>query len=219
MKIKLTNQESVHAAWVKVGTVLIAGAVAGIATGLAGSWTLAPLITWDVAGALYVASTWRRVLGMSPEVVRAHATREDPTRIAADVVLIVSSLASLAAVGAVLADSSTGSSDTQAMLALLCIASVVVAWLLVHTIFALRYAELYYTKPAGGVEFGDTKTPTYADFAYLAFTLGMTYQVSDTTLGSRQFRITALRHALLAYLFGTIIVATTINLVAGLAKG
>jgi uncharacterized membrane protein len=68
------------------------------------------------------------------------------------------------------------------------------------------------------VDFGDTKTPVYADFAYLAFTLAMTYQVSDTTLHTRLMRRIALGQALLSYGFGTIIIATTINLVANLGK-
>jgi uncharacterized membrane protein len=89
---------------------------------------------------------------------------------------------------------------------------------MIHTVYALRYAEIYYRDPVGGVDFGDTKSPVYADFAYLAFTLGMTFQVSDTTLSRREFRAAALRQALLSYLFGTIIIATTINLIAGLGR-
>jgi len=88
----------------------------------------------------------------------------------------------------------------------------------VHTIYTLRYALLFYTAPIGGVDFKEHGLPSYADFAYLSLTLGMTFQVSDTDLNTRAFRKTALRHALLSYLFGTIIVATTINLIAGLGK-
>lgn len=89
---------------------------------------------------------------------------------------------------------------------------------MVHTVFALRYAGLYYSGPDGGVNFNDNEKPAYADFAYLAFTIGMTYQVSDTALTTRAVRHTALRHALLSYLLGTVIIAATINLAAGLAK-
>ena len=82
----------------------------------------------------------------------------------------------------------------------------------------LRYARLYFDGTPGGVDFGDTDAPRYTDFAYLAFTLGMTYQVSDTTLQTSPFRVLALRQALLSYLFGAVILAATINLVAGLAN-
>jgi uncharacterized membrane protein len=68
------------------------------------------------------------------------------------------------------------------------------------------------------VDFEDHVRPPYTDFAYLAFTIGMTFQVSDTDLQSAQFRALALRHALLSYVFGAVILAATINLVASLAS-
>ncbi|MDT5017597.1 MAG: hypothetical protein QOD39_3757, partial [Mycobacterium sp.] len=83
----------------------------------------------------------------------------------------------------------------------------------------LRYAMLFYSGPEGGVNFNQPSSPRYTDFAYLAFTIGMTFQVSDTDLRTPAFRATALRHALLSYLFGAVIVATTINLVAGFGSG
>jgi uncharacterized membrane protein len=93
------------------------------------------------------------------------------------------------------------------------------SWLLVHTVYTLRYAMLYYAGRDGGIDFNQTTSPRYSDFAYLAFTLGMTFQVSDTDLKTPAIRATALRHALLSYLFGAVIVATMINLVAGLGGG
>ena len=71
---------------------------------------------------------------------------------------------------------------------------------------------------SGGVDFNEDRRPRYSDFAYLAFTIGMTFQVSDTDLTSKAMRTTALRHALLSYVFGTAIIATTINLIAGLTQ-
>lgn len=91
------------------------------------------------------------------------------------------------------------------------------SWLTVHTIFTLRYAVLYYAEPVGGVEFHMDDLPSYRDFAYLAMTIGMTFQVSDTDLKSTAMRATALRHALLSYLFGSLILAAAVNLVAGLS--
>jgi uncharacterized membrane protein len=85
----------------------------------------------------------------------------------------------------------------------------------VHTVHVLRYARLYYSEPEGGVDFGG-EAPDYTDFAYLALTIGMTYQVSDTTLTAKRVRRVALRHALLSYLYGAVIVAIMVNTVAGL---
>ena len=87
----------------------------------------------------------------------------------------------------------------------------------IHAVFTLRYARLYYAE-AGGVDFNEASDPDYRDFLYLALTLGMTYQVSDTDITSKAIRRTATRHGLLSYVFGTVIVAMTINVVAGLVR-
>jgi uncharacterized membrane protein len=104
----------------------------------------------------------------------------------------------------------------RGLLAALGLVSIGVSWLTVHTIFALRYALLYYAEPAGGIDFNSDERPSYRDFTYLAMTIGMTFQVSDTALSSSAIRAAALRHALLSYLFGSLILASAVNLVAGL---
>ncbi len=100
--------------------------------------------------------------------------------------------------------------------------TIVCSWLLVHTVFALRYAHVYYTEPEGGIDFKTqprgTEDPDYLDFAYTAFTIGMTFQVSDTDITRREMRHQLLRHALISFLFGAVILATTVNVVAGLLK-
>jgi len=125
-------------------------------------------------------------------------------------------VASLAAVSVVLVNAHAAHGATQAMLAGLGLLSVAVSWFTVHTVFTLRYALLYYATPEGGIDFKMAERPSYRDFAYVALTLGMTFQVSDTDLRSTQMRATALRHALLSYLFGAVILAVAINLIAGL---
>ena len=98
------------------------------------------------------------------------------------------------------------------------LASVALAWSSIHTVYALRYARLYYSPPEGGIDFHDD-APSYADFAYLALTIGMTFQVSDTNLTGKRVRRTALHHALTSYVFGAMILAVTVNLVAPLLGG
>ena len=97
----------------------------------------------------------------------------------------------------------------------LALLSVSLSWIVVHTVYALRYAHLFYTGD-GGIDFPGTKAPGYGDFAYLSLTIGMTFQVSDTDVSSHDVRMTVLRHALLSYLFGFAVIALTINVVAGL---
>jgi uncharacterized membrane protein len=136
---------------------------------------------------------------------RAHATREDTARALADLVVLIASVASLAGVVCLLAAGSGGHGAGEAIAAGLGIASVTGAWAVVHTVFTLRYALLYYTDGTGEIDFNQAERPAYVEFAYLAFTLGMTYQVSDTDLQTGPIRATALRHALLSYLLGAVV--------------
>lgn len=170
----------------------------------------------DVGAIVYVVWVYVTSMGLDAEQTRALATKDDPGRIALDAVLLLASVGALAAVAEVIAQGSKSKgvqADVRAGLGAL---SVVCAWFLVHTVFMLRYARLYYGDAKGGIDFNEKEEPRFADFAYLAFTVGMTFQVSDTQISSGIVRRTILRHALLAYLFGTVFVATTINLVAGL---
>jgi uncharacterized membrane protein len=82
----------------------------------------------------------------------------------------------------------------------------------------LRYARLYYTGADGGISFNEDDPPAYSDFAYLAFTIGMTFQVSDTNIEDKTIRRTALRQALISYLFGAVLVAMTVNVGASLLR-
>ncbi len=192
----------------------IASAVAGAALG---SRALALLIGWDAAAFTYITWVWLAVGRLSDAQTERHAGTEDPGAAFADVVLLVASVASLLAVGLVIAGASGGHTSVVATVGL-AVVSVVLSWTVVHTVFMLRYARLYYSGASGGIDFNGGAKPRYADFAYLAFTIGMTFQVSDTGLRTSRLRATALQQALLSYLFGTVIVATTINLVVGLGK-
>jgi uncharacterized membrane protein len=218
MAITYGRGKSTSSAKLKVGIAALAGIIVAAATGKWLSWSLAPLLGWDVAALVYVVWIGTLVWKMDGTETGDHAVREDPSRSIADSIVIFASIASLAAVAVVLSKAHNASGAGQILLILLGVASVIIAWLVVHTVFALRYAELYYEGTPGGVDFNGASRPAYQDFAYLAFTLGMTFQVSDTALKTTEFRRVALRHAMISYLFGTVIVATTINLIAGLSK-
>jgi uncharacterized membrane protein len=217
MRVKLNDQRSVLSASTKLAIAAGVGVAGGVLAGALLSWKFAPLIAWDLAALAYLVPTWLQVLGFDAELAKKHALREDPSRVIADLVLVVASVASLAAVVGVLlgADGSTIEIFAQSLLALL---SIVISWFMVHTVNMLRYAELYYRGPEGGVDFAGTKHPVYSDFAYLPFTVGMTYQVSDTDVSSTEIRRVITKHGLLSFLFGTTIIAATINLIAGLGQ-
>lgn len=200
--------------------VTVAGAVGvavGAAVGVAAGWRYAAAAGWTVAAALFVSWTTAVVVPMDPRQTGTHATREDPTRPMTDAIVLLASVASLAGVMYLLGAGSGGGAE-EALSAGLGIASVVASWVVVHVVYTLQYALLYYSDPPGGIDFNQSDSPAYVDFAYLAFTLGMTYQVSDTNLQTRRIRATALRHALLSYFLGAVVLATVVNLVAGLGS-
>jgi uncharacterized membrane protein len=208
----------------RFAVMLLAGLLAATVAGLAGHWVQAPTIGWSAAALTYLVWVWLVIGRLDPASTRLHATAEDPARSTTDLLILAANGASLAAVAAVIVDSHSNS-NTAARIGggLLALASVALSWMLVQTLFTLRYAQLYYGtgrkagNKVGGIDFNQTRPPQYTDFAYLATSLGMTYQVSDTALQNHGIRAEALKHSLLSYLFGTIILATTINLVVGVA--
>ncbi|MGI8450882.1 MAG: DUF1345 domain-containing protein [Streptosporangiaceae bacterium] len=202
----------------RLGVSLAAGIVVGVVAVVFGAARYAPAAGWDAAAATLLSWTWFTIWPMGAGTTATHATREDPTRPLADTMLLGAAVVSLAAVGFFLLQASSAKGSTQDLLAGVGVGTVVLSWLVVHTVFTLRYAKLYYTGSDGGVNFNQSTPPRYSDFAYLSFTIGMTFQVSDTDLQTPAVRATALRHAMLSYLFGAVILAATINLIAGLAS-
>jgi len=165
---------------------------------------------------VFCGTVWLGIWPLSAELTADRATREDPSRATSDLLTLSASVASLAAVAIVVVAGHAAHDIERGLLAGLGLGTVAVSWFTVHTIFTLRYATLYYTEPIGGIDFNAHELPGYRDFAYLALTIGMTFQVSDTNLRSTQIRTAALKHALLSYLFGSVILAAAINLIAGL---
>ena len=195
----------------------VLGLAASMITAALAGWDYAPSVGWVCAAAVFLAWTWYVVRGMDADETAVHATHEDPSKRATELIILTASVASLGGVGYLLVQASTATGVAQGLAAALGVVSVAVSWLVVHTLFTLRYALLYYTNN-DGVDFNEAAAPRYTDFAYLAFTIGMTFQVSDTTLTNHVMRVTALRHALLSYLFGSLILAAAVNLVASLAS-
>jgi len=197
-----------------------AGVVGAVASALAGAGKAAPLIGWDVVAAVFCTWVWLSVVPQDAPQTFAHAVRENPSRALADLVLLVAAVASLiaVAVAVVLVEAGNAKGSMKLWEIGLGVVSVAASWTLVHTVFTLKYARLYYTGTDGGISFNEDDPPRYTDFAYLAFTVGMTFQVSDTDVSDKDIRRTILRHMLLSYVFGAVIIAVTINLVAGLTK-
>ncbi|MEU4402726.1 DUF1345 domain-containing protein [Micromonospora orduensis] len=195
------------------------GIVVGAGLALVLPPSLAPLAGWDAAALSWLVLVWRKIWPLDAGRTAALAVHEDPNRAIRDVLLLIACSASLLAVGLVVASAHAAPPGlARDLYGGLGVFSVVLSWLVVHTVFAARYARIYYTGPDGGVNFNQPEPPRYSDFAYVAFTIGTTFQVSDTNLTSNEMRRTVLRHSMLSYLFGAFIIAVTVNLLAGLAR-
>lgn len=194
------------------GIAVLAGTLVGGA-----QWPIAVSAAWGTTALVIVALVWVRIVGMDGAATKAHARAEDFSRAMTDFAVITASVASLLAVGYLLLRAGRSEGTHKALLIVLAIAVVAVSWTAVHTLYTVRYGDLYYRDPIGGIDFNDDE-PDYWDFAYLAFTIGMTFQVSDTSLTSKRMRRTAIRHAGLSFVFVAVIIALAINGVASLLR-
>jgi uncharacterized membrane protein len=198
---------------------VLVGAVVAVVAALLVSPVVGLLLGWDTAAVLYIGWLSLVLVGRDADQTARRARTTDPDRLFTDVALLSAAVASLGAVGVVLLRAPSNGSTLEFLQVGFGVVSVVLSWAMVHVLYTLRYAALYYGPPGGGIDFKCADLPTYHDFAYVAFTVGMTFQVSDTDLNSPAVRRTVLRHALLSFLFGTGILATTVNLVASLRGG
>jgi uncharacterized membrane protein len=194
------------------------GLIVGSSLAVVAPWQVAALVGWDVAAGLFLGRIRHELWDLDATETARVATSEDPSRATADAVLVTVSLVCIVGVGFTLIDAANSKGDEIAGLLGLAVLSLICSWLVVHTVFMLRYARLYYTGTDGGISFNEDDPPAYPDFAYLAFTIGMTFQVSDTNIEDKTIRRTALRHALISYLFGAVLVAMTVNVGASLLK-
>lgn len=201
---------------VRIVIAAVLGVAVALAVGNTVGWRFA-ITGWVVSAGVYVVWTRLILAGMDADQTCEYATREDPTRWAADAVIVSASVASLGGVAYVVAAASrSGPGAIEA--AVVGVLTVAASWFAVHTLFTVHYARLYYSDEPGGINFHDPEPPRFRDFAYVAFTVGMTFQVSDTEIGLTSIRATVLRHALLSYLLGAVVLAVTVNLIAGLGS-
>lgn len=199
----------------KMATAIGSGVIVTVLVGILDAWHYAVIAGWGAACLVYITWVWLAVWRLDGVQTKLHATMEDPGRRTLDLIIVLASAASVAGVVYIVVDAKHLSGGAQFGVALLAVVSVALSWTLVHTVYTLRYARLYY-RTGGGIDFNQKADPRYSDFAYLSFTLGMTFQVSDTDVSSSDIRQTILHHTLLSYLFGAVIVAATVNLIAGL---
>lgn len=169
----------------------------------------------------FLGFTWSLMLKATPDWMRQLAKRQDEGRVFILGSITGAAFVSLLAIGFLLKDSKNVPPEILVWHLGLAFFTIVGSWLLVHTIFALHYAHGYYQDSTtnadqGGLDFPDDREPDYWDFFYFSFVIGMTSQVSDVEISSRQLRRLALLHGILSFFFNTTLLAMSINIIAGL---
>ena len=199
-------------------------AACAVGAGLLGvvhsSTRIAALGAWDVGCLSLLLLSWLTIALCSVEATRARAAADDPGRTAVYLIVLITSGVSLIGTAALVRRAKLVAANEGDVLVALCLANVALSWALTQTSFALRYAHLYYREDqegVGGVEFPGGAAPAYFDFAYFAFTIGMCFQVSDTTVSSPQIRRAVLLQATLSFVYNTAILAVVLNLAFGFA--
>jgi uncharacterized membrane protein len=180
------------------------------------AWQVGFAVAFDAAAAVFLLSLVPLVRNRTPDAIRSHALTNDANRPLMLVLTTVVALAVMVAVGSQLDEVSDGGEYAIAKL----IGTLMLIWLFANSVFALHYAHAYYapqqgrTDP-GGLKFEGDEPPDYYDFAYFAFTLGMTFQTSDTAVSSRRLRRVAVVHSAAAFAYNIGVLAFTINVLGG----
>lgn len=200
----------------RIGLAAGVGLVAFVIVAATVGAALAVLASLAVVGTVFVGSSVAALWPMDAPSTQRTARRED-LRPAFDELLVVgAALASMVTIVVLLV---IGDSGDRRLAAALGLVGVFTSWAMLHVTYTARYAHLYYDEPDGGIDFNSKSSPAYRDFFYFSFNLGMTYQVSDTDVSSPRIRAVVLRHCLLSYVFGTVILAASVNLIAGIVTG
>ncbi|MGW6194699.1 DUF1345 domain-containing protein [Kribbella sp. NPDC055110] len=192
---------------------LAAGCVVGAVVALAWNVPLGVLSGIAAMAAAFVVTGVLVLWPMTSAATQHFVGREDFRPAVEESTVVAVTLGGLTGIALLLL---LGDSHSQNSAAAVGLAGVFMNWAMLHMMYAARYAHLYYLQPTGGIDFNSDEPPAYRDFFYFSYNLGMTYQVSDTSVSSAAIRSVVLRHCLLSYAFGTVILAATINLVAGI---
>ena len=196
---------------------VVGGFLLGVGVALAGAVLLGIIAGLGFTALLFVAAGFMTLWPMNATATRENARREDFQPWLEELLVVAIAITALVCAVLLLV---LGHSHQSGIAAAIVVLTVFANWALLHLMYAARYANLYYYAAAkpGGIDFNGDDPPAFRDFFYFSYNLGMTYQVSDTSVLTSLLRGVVLRHCLLSYLFGTVILATTINLVVGIVS-
>jgi len=194
---------------------LLAVAYAGALAAGHGAWD-GGAIAFDAAALVFLVSLVPLLRDSTPESMRAAAKANDANRVTILVLTTVLTVVAMAAIAGEIGEARRGDAVAVAKL----VGTLLLIWTFANSVYALHYAHMFYKSgaqkgDAGGLDFPGTRTPTYGDFAYFAFTLAMTFQTSDVAISGKAMRHIALLHSFAAFLFNIGLIAFTINVLAG----
>ena len=180
--------------------------------------------SWDGFALTGLLLTWATFFTRDPYEVRRRLRLSDTTRKFLFAIVILAAAASFSATWLLLATAKTAAPSHRTVPIVLALTTVTLSWFLVHTRFALYYANAYFCGAhnlerehvPGGLIFPGKGSPDYLDFAYFSFVIGMTFQVSDVQISKHTLRRPATIHGLISFLFNTSILALVVNIVANL---
>lgn len=204
--------------------VLISSAVAAVVCLLvpwSWHWTTRAVATWVAFSSSALAMTWYVLVSADPSEVARTARLQDSSRTAIFVFVVVAAIASVLTVAAELGTAKGLDRASMGGHVVFSILTVLTSWALVHTVFTLRYAHLFYGSEQGddargGLSFPEQEKPDYLDFAYFSFVIGMCFQTSDVSITSRRLRRLVLLHSLISFGFNAAILGLSINMVSSL---
>jgi len=228
----MTKNPKIPPKWVATTSgyqkLLISLFVAGVAFGATQLFAISNstrvMISWDAFAIAMITMSWLLFFKTTATQQHEIVKRQDDN--ISVIFAIVLSAVCVSLAGALLLILNTEESILDRDLrTIFTIAAVTTSWILLHTIFTIRYAHLYHNydnaqtgAEGGGIDFPNAEAPDYIDFAYFSFVIGMTFQVSDITISSKTVRRFVLMHSLISFVFNTIIVALTVNIIAGISK-
>lgn len=182
-----------------------------------GNWAHGILAGFDVAALAFLISCIHLLFDTGAEAMRQHAAENDANRAVLLGITAAVSLVILVTVGAEL----SRSESLSALEIALVVATLALAWLFSNVVYAIHYAHMYYRRDEkgggdfGGIDMPGAKEPDYADFVYFSFTLGMTFQTSDTAITAGSYRRVVVFHCFAAFVFNIGVLAFTINVLGG----
>ena len=205
----------------RLGAALLAASVAYLVQPDTISWHTRLVASWDLGTLTYLGFAWALIARADPRVTRDHALSQDQSGFFIFLFVVGAACASIVAIGFVVGTIRELPFWARAWHLTLTIVALVSSWLLIQTVFAFHYAHRYYAGPHGEpapvapLLFPGKREPDYLDFAYYAFVVGMTSQVSDVAVASRTMRRLTLIHGVLAFLFNIAVLALSINIIGG----